>query len=152
MRNGYISCGLAFDAAHIVLAADGLPPASIETSDWSVFPEMERPQLVNYGSHFLLRIPGNAKGLYRALEDMMDVAGVHREGYAGLENHRSLLTAVTKIRCGATDRVLVNFTLSPERIRLEELEFFQREEAVAWSGHLRCLEDPGCAEVFRRSR
>jgi hypothetical protein len=31
MKNGYIICALASDAAHIVLAADGLPPASVET-------------------------------------------------------------------------------------------------------------------------
>ena len=150
MRNGYIICGLAYDAAHVVLATDGLPPASIGTTDWSLFPMIREPQLLMDGTYFLLRIPGDAKGLWRVLEEIMDVADVYREGYAGLENHRFLLTAVTKIRNGATDRVLVNFTLSPERIRLRELEFFQQEEAVAWSGHLRCLEDPGCAAVLRR--
>ena len=150
MRNGYIICGLAHDAAHIVLAEEGLPPTSIHTTDWSVFPGIEDPQLVVDGSCFLVRAPGDAKGLYRALEEMMDVAGVHRDGYAGLENHRLLLTAVGKVRIGATDRVLVDFTLSPERLRLQEMERFQEEHAEWWSAHLRCMEDPGCAEIFRR--
>ncbi len=154
MRYGYIICGLAHDAAHIVLATDDPPPASVETADWSQFPKIREPKLLieGTGTYFLLRIPGHAKGLYRALEEMMDLAGVHREGYWGLDNHRLLLTAVAKVRNGATDRVLVNFTLSPEQQRLRELEFLEREEAVAWSGHLQCLEDPGCAEVFRRGR
>jgi hypothetical protein len=80
----------------------------------------------------------------------MDVAGIYSEGYVGLKNHRSLLTAVTKICCGATDRVLVDFSLSPERIRLQEMSRFQEEHAEWWSAHLRCLEDPGCADIFRR--
>jgi hypothetical protein len=152
VRHGYIICGLAYDAAHVVLASDGLPPASIATTDWSVFPGIEDPQLVIDGSCFLLRIPGDAKGLYRALEEMMDVASVHRDGYAGLENHRLLLSAVIKICCGATDRVRVDFSLSPEKFRLQEMSRFQDEHAEWWSAHLRCLEDPGCAEVFRRGR
>src|SRR6185369_12414777 len=101
---------------------------------------------------FVVGIPGDAKGLWTALEEMMDVAGVHRDGYPGLENHKLLLTAVRKIRTGATDRVLVDFTLSPERLRLQEMERFQELEADWWSGHCRCLEDPGCADVFRRGR
>ena len=143
-------CGLAHDAAQIVLAEDGLPPSSIQTTDWSVFPGIEDPQLVIDGTCFMLRIPGDAKGLYRSLEEVMDVAGIYSEGYVGLKNHRSLLTAVTKICCGATDRVLVDFSLSPERIRLQEMSRFQEEHAEWWSAHLRCLEDPGCAEIFRR--
>jgi hypothetical protein len=130
------------------------PEGYVETTDCSQFPKIREPTLLieGTGTYFLLRVPGDAKGLYRALEEMMDVAAVYREGYWGLDNHRLLLTAVTKIRNGATDRVLVNFSLSPERQRLDELEFFEREEAVAWSGRLQCLEDPGCAEVFRRGR
>jgi hypothetical protein len=154
MRNGYILCELDFDSAHVVLVAEGLPPRTIETTDWSRFPVIKKPRLLidGTGAYFLLRIPGSAKGLYRALEELMVVAGVHRDGYAGLENHRALLTAVTKVRNGATDRVVVNFTLSPEQQRLEEMELFQTEEAAAWFGRLRCLEDPGCAEVLRRGR
>ena len=125
MRYGYILCGLAADAAHVVLAAND-PPPSIPTSDWSQFPVSKQPKLLieGTGTYFLLRVPGDAKGLYRALEELMDVAGVHREGYAGLENHRLLLAAVGKVRIGATDRVLVNFTLSPERLLLQEMEHF----------------------------
>jgi hypothetical protein len=59
---------------------------------------------------------------------------------------------VTKIRNGATDRVLVNFMLSPGQLRLQEMERFEEQHAEWWSAHLRCLEDPGCAEVFRRGR
>jgi hypothetical protein len=152
MRNGHLICGLAFDAAYLVLATDGLPGAWIKTTDWSQFPITKEPMLLVGGTYFLLRIPGDARGLYRALEEMMDVASVHRDGFVGLTNHRLLLTAVTRIRVGAADRALVNFTLSPEQQRLEEMEFFQREEAAAWSGRLQCLEDPGCAEVLRRGR
>jgi hypothetical protein len=153
MRYGYIICALAHDAAHVVLASND-PPAFIETTDWSQFPAIKRPRLLieGTGTYFLLRVPGSAKGLYRALEEMMDVAGVHRDGYVGLENHRALLTAVGKVRIGATDRVLVDFTLSPERLRLQEMERFEAEHADWWSGHCRCLSDPGCAEVFRRGR
>ena len=153
MRFGYIICGLAHDAAHVVLAATE-PPPPIKTTDWSQFPAMPQPNLLieGTGTYFLLRIPGNAKGLWTVLEEMMGVAGVYREGYAGQENHRLLLTAVGKVRIGATDRVLVNFTLSPERHRLQEMERFQELEADWWSGHQRCLEAPGCAEVFRRGR
>ena len=152
MKNGYVICGLAYDAGHVVLAVDGLPPASIETTDWSQFPMIRLPRLLTDGTYFLMRRPGNAAGLYRSIEQVMDVADVYREGYAGVENHKLLLTAITNIRCGATDRVSIDFTLSPERLRLEEMNFFQQEEAVAWSAHLRCLEDPGCAEVYHRGR
>ena len=151
MRYGYIICALANDAAHIVLAAKD-PPPSVKEADWSQFPAMPQPNLLieGTGTYFLLRIPGDAGGLWTVLEAMMDVAGVHRDGYAGLENHRLLLTAVGKVRIGATDRVVLDFLLSPERHRLEEMERFQELEADWWSGHQRCLEDPGCAEVFRR--
>jgi hypothetical protein len=152
LRNGYILCGLAPDAAHLLLAADGLPPAYVVTTDWSTFPAIERPRLLLEGCYFLLRVPGNATGLFVALEGMMDVALVHRDGYAGLENHRLLLEAVTEIRNDAADRVLVNFSLSPERQRLMEMERYQADQAEWWSAHLRCLEDPGCADVFRRGR
>ena len=153
MRYGYIICALAHDAGHIVLAAKD-PPPSIKTTDWSQFPVMPQPNLLieGTGTYFLLRIPGDAKGLWTSLEAMMDVAGVHRGGYAGLENHRLLLTSVGKVRIGATDRVLVDFALSPVRHRLLEMERFQELEADWWSGHQRCLEDPGCAAVFRRGR
>ena len=152
MRFGYIICALAKDAAHVVLASDDPPPPSTETTDWSLFPGIKRPKLLieGTGTYFLLRIPGDAKGLFRALEEMMDVAGTYRDGYAGLENHRLLLSAVGKVRIGASNRVIVDFTLSPERLRLQEMERFQELEADWWSGHQRCLEDPGCAEVFRR--
>ena len=49
MRYGYIICGLAFDAAHIVLAANGPPPTSIQTTDWSMIPSSKNPGLVNDG-------------------------------------------------------------------------------------------------------
>jgi hypothetical protein len=150
MRNGYIICGLAYDAAHIVLAADGLPPQSTETTDWSQFPMIREPRLLLHGTYFLLRIPGSAAGLYIAVERIMDVASVYREGYSGLDNHRLLSDAIGKIRRCTTDRVLIHFTLSPERIRQRELEIFQAEEASDWGGYLGCLEDPGCAEVLRR--
>ena len=154
MRNGYIICGLARDAAHIVLGAKGLPPVSIKTTDWSLFPGIKRPKLLieGTGTYFLLRVPGDARGLWRSLEEMLDIAGVHRDGYAGLENHRLLLTAVGKVRIGSTDRVLVDFTLSPEQLRLQEMERFEVLAADWWSGHQRCLADPGCAEVFHRGR
>lgn len=150
MKNGYIICALAYDAGHVVLAAEGLPPVSIGTTDWSQFPRIREQQLLTDTFYFLLRIPGNARGLYRALEGIMDVAGVYREGYDGLENHRLLLDAVGRIRRCAVDRVRLDFKLSPERTRLRELEFFQVEEEADWGGYLRCLEDPGCAEVLRR--
>ena len=153
MRYGYIIWGLAHDAAHVVLAAKD-PPPSIKATDWSRFPAMPQPNLLieGTGTYFLLRVPGDAKGLWTALEQIMDVAGVHREGYAGQENHRLLLTAVGKVRIGATDRVVLDFTLSPEQHRLQEMERFEEEHADWWSGHQRCLEDPGCAQVFRRGR
>jgi hypothetical protein len=89
VRFGYIICGLAPDAAHVVLAADD-PPPSIKTTDWSHFPAIKRPELLieGTGTYFLVRIPGDAKGLWRALEEMMDVSSVYREDYGGLENHR----------------------------------------------------------------
>ena len=151
MRNGYIICAIAYDAAHLVAAAEGLPPASITTTDWSFFPKIEEPKLLNDATNFLLRIPGHSRGLYCALEEMLDVAGVYREEYTGLRNHQLLLDAVGKIRRGTTDRVLVEFWLSPERIRHRELEFFQSMEEDNWRGHQMCLEDPGCAQFVRKT-
>ena len=136
MRNGYIICGLAYDAAHVVLATDGLPPASIGTTDWSLFPMIREPQLLMDGTYFLLRIPGSADGLFRAVEQIMDVAGVYREGCDGSQNRRLLLEAIGKIRRRAADRMVVDFTLSPEHLRLRELNIFQWEEAGDWSGYL----------------
>ena len=150
MRNGYITCKLAYDVAHIVKAADGLPPTSIKATDWSQLPKVEEPRPIVDSTSFLLRIPGSAEGLFRAVEQIMDAAGVYREGYDGLENHRLLLRAIGKIRRCTTDRVLVDLTLSPESIRLRRLDIFQWEEASDWGGYLGCLEDPGCAEVLRR--
>ena len=89
-------------------------------------------------------------GLFRVVEEIMDVAGVYGDGYAGQENRRLLLAAIGKIRRGTTKHVRVDFTLSPERQRLRDLEFFQTEAAADWGGYVRCLEDPGCAEVLRR--
>ena len=151
MRIGYIICGIAYDAAHLVAAQERLPPSSVTTTDWSFFPKTNRLKLLNDATYFLLRIPGNSRGLYRALEEMSDIAGVYREGFTGLRNHRLLLDAASKIRCGATKRVLVEFWLSPERVRERETEVFQELEEDWWRGHLMCLEDPGCAEVARQS-
>ena len=61
MRNGYIACGLAHDAAQIVLAEDGLPPASIQTTDWSVFLGIEDPQLVVDGACFCCEYPATRR-------------------------------------------------------------------------------------------
>src|SRR5436190_746211 len=71
MRFGYIVCGLAHDAAHVVLAAKD-PPPSIPSTDWSQFPAMPQPNLLieGTGTYFLLRIPGDAKGLWTALEEI----------------------------------------------------------------------------------
>ena len=82
----------------------------------------------------------------------MDVAGVHRSTIAGVENHRLLMSAVSKICNGVTDRVLLNFTTAAEARRLEDVEFLQFEQTVAWSSRRRCLDDPGCAEVLLRGR
>jgi hypothetical protein len=129
--------------------AEGPPPASVMTSDWSYFPVAMVPKLVEDATYFLLRIPGDAKGLYRALEEMMDVAGVYREGYVGIKNHRRLLEGVGKIQRGTTDRVVFDFWLSPERLRQLELGFFESEEESYWRGYQMCMEDPGCAKYAR---
>lgn len=150
MRNGYIICGLAHDAAHIVLATEGLPPRSITTTDWSQLPPVNVPSPIEGSTLFLLRVPGSADGLFRSAEQIMDAAGVYREGADGSHNHRLLLEAIGKVRRGAADRVAVDFTLSPERLRLRDLDFFQWNEAGDWAGYLGCLADPGCAEVLRR--
>jgi hypothetical protein len=149
MRNGYIICAISYDAAHLVAAAEGLPPASITTTDWSFFPKMKEPKLLNDATNFLLRIPGNSRGLYCALEKMLDVASVYREEYTGLKNHRLLLDAVGKIQRGTTDCVLVKFWLSPERLRELEMEYFQLEEESYWRGYRMCLEEPECAKLVR---
>ena len=79
MRNGYIICAITYSEAHLVAAAEGLPPASVTTTDWSYFPQIKKLKPMEGATYFLLRIPGNSRGLYRALEEMMDVAGVYRE-------------------------------------------------------------------------
>jgi hypothetical protein len=150
MRQGYIVCRLACDVGYIGRATDGLPPATVETTDWSFFPIAKGPKRFDEITHFLLRIPGDASGLFRVVEEIMDVAGVYGDGYPGQENRRMLLAALGKIRRGITEHVRVDFTLSPERQRLRELEMFQWEEAADWAGFVGCLEDPGCAEVLRR--
>ena len=83
----------------------------------------------------------------------MDVAGVYREScdYTGLKNHRRLLEAVGKIQRGTTDRAVVDFWLSPERIRERELEYFEWEEASYWRGYHMCLEEPECAKLVRKT-
>ena len=149
MRNGYIACGLNPDEARLVVVND-LPLPTIAATGWSVLPRIKELKLFPGGTYFLLRIPADANGLFRALEEIMDVAGVYREGYVGLENRQRLLDAVGKICRGAKKWVRVDFVLSPERQREFELEFFQAMELDAWSGRQRCLEDPGCAEVLRR--
>ena len=103
---------------------ESLPPASVTTTDWSVYPLMRALKLIDDATYFLLRITGNSKGLYRALEEMMDVAGVYGEryDYTGLKNHRRLLDAVGKIQRGTTDRMVADFWLSPKRIRQREME------------------------------
>jgi hypothetical protein len=98
MRNGYVICGLAYEVGYVQIAADGLPPSSVKTTDWSQFPRIKKPKLLDDGTYFLLRIPGDAKGLWRAIEEIMDVAGVYREGDSGLANPRLLLAAIGKIR------------------------------------------------------
>jgi hypothetical protein len=80
----------------------------------------------------------------------MDAVGVYRDGYTGLDNHRLLLRAVNRVRCGRSDLEEVYFTLSPARLRLLEMEVFEANEAGAWAGYTGCLDDPGCAEVLRR--
>ena len=151
MRNGYIICAITYNEAYLMAAAEGLPPASVKTTDWSFFPRMPTHRLTDDATYFLLRIPGNSKGLYRVLEEMMDVAGVYREScdYTGLKNHRRLLDAVGKIQRGTTDRAVVDFWLSPERIRERELDYFESEEASYWRGYQMCLEEPECAKVVR---
>ena len=144
MRQGYIVCRLACYGGHIQRVANGLPSDSVKTTDWSFIGGD-----LDEATRFLLRIPGDAKGLFRVVEEIMDVAGNYGDGYAGQET-RLLLAAIGKIRRGNTKHVRVDFTLSPERQRLRELEFFQTEAAADWGGYLRCLEDPGCAEVLRR--
>jgi hypothetical protein len=145
MRQGYIVCRLACDGGYIQRVADGLPPDYVETTDWS-FIGGDLDEAIR----FLLWVPGDASGLFRVVEEIMDVAGVYGDGYTGQENRRLLLAAIGKIRRGTTKHVRVDFTLSPERQRLRELEFFQTEEAADWGRYVRCLEDPGCAEVLRR--
>ena len=149
MRYGYIICGLAHDAAHVVLAATE-PPPPIKTTDWSQFPAMPQPNLLieGTGTYFLLRIPGNAKGLWTALEAMMDVAGVHRDGYAGLENHRLLLTAVGKVRIGATDRVVLDFTLSPERHHWRKWSASRNWRPITGLVICAVLRTPGAPKCF----
>ena len=153
MRNGYIICALSYNEAHLVAAAEELPPASIATTDWSYFPQIKKFKPMEGATYFLLRIPGNSRGLDRALEEMMDVAGVYREScdYTGLKNHRRLLEALGKIQRGTTDRVVVDFWLSPERIRERELEYFEWEEVSYWRGYQMCLEDPECAKLVRKT-
>ena len=114
---------------------------------------MPTHRLTDDATYFLLRIPGDSKGLYRVLEQMMDVAGVYREScdYTGLKNHRRLLEAVGKIQRGTSDRVVVDFWLSPERIRKRELDYFESAEASYWRGYRMCLEDPECAKLVRRT-
>jgi hypothetical protein len=146
MRNGYVICGLSHGSGYVQRAADGLPPPSVKTTDWSLPPSINE----RYDFHFLLRVPGDASGLYRAVEEVLDAAGVYREGCDGLTNHRLLLAAIGKIRRCTARYVHIEFTLSPEQIRLRDLEFFQTEAAADWGGYTRCLEDPGCAEVLRR--
>jgi hypothetical protein len=150
MRQGYIVCRLGCTVGNIQRVADGLPPASIKTTDWSLFPDAKKSERLEEATSFLLRIPGDAKGLFRAVEEIMTAAGVYGDGYVGQENRRLLLSAISKIRRGTTRHVSVDFTLSPQQSRLRELEMFEWEEAADWGGYLRCLEDPGCAEVLRR--
>jgi len=150
LRHGYLLCGLAADEGYVALIGKGLPPASLRAADWSSFPLIEKPQALTQGIYFLLRVPGNAAGLYRALERAMDVSGIYRDGYEGLENHRTLLAAVLSVRNGATDFVGVAFTLSPEQLRADQMEHFQQEQKYWWQSHIECLNDPGCAEVYRR--
>ena len=62
MRNGYIFCAITYSEAHLVAAAEGLPPASITTTDWSFFPQVKEPKRLEDATYFLLRIPGNSRG------------------------------------------------------------------------------------------
>jgi hypothetical protein len=151
MRNGHIICAITYSEAHLVAATEGLPPTSVTTADWSYFPQIKKLKPMQGATYFLLRIPGNSHGLYRALEEMMDIAGVYRESfdYTGLKNHRRLLDAVAKIQRGTTDRVAVDFWLSPEHIRERELEYFEWEEVSYWRGYQMCLEEPECAKLVR---
>ena len=136
MRNGYIICGLAPDAAHIVLAADGLPPASIATTDWSQFPMIKEPELLIDGTYFLLRIPGNAAGLYlRSSKLWTSPASIARAMTGWKITGCFYEPSVRSVAAQRTD-VLLDLTLSPERIRQRELEMFQWEEAGDWLGIL----------------
>jgi hypothetical protein len=139
MWRGYVVCELSHDEARVVLVTE-LPPPLSGTTEWSP----------TGGSRYPLRIPGNARGLFGSLEEIMDAVGVYRDGYTGLDNHRLLLRAVNRVRCGRSDLEEVYFTLSPARLRLLEMEVFEANEAGAWTGYTGCLDDPGCAEVLRR--
>ena len=45
--------------------------------------------------------------------------------------------------------MVVDFWLSPERIRQREMDYFEWEEASYWRGYQMCLEDPECAKHVR---
>lgn len=138
MWKGYIVCGASPDEARIVLAAE-LPPPVNGTTEWSI---VSVKATLGNATYFLLRVPGTAKGLYAAVEEIMDVVGIYRDGFTGLENHRLLLNAITRVRRGLSNREEVYFTQSPLRLRLLEQEVFEGLEASSWRGYLESSEAP----------
>lgn len=77
MRQGYIVCRLACEGGYIQRVADGLPSDSVETTDWSfIGGDLDET------TRFLLRIPGDAKGLFRVVEEIMAAAGIYCDGAA----------------------------------------------------------------------
>lgn len=140
MWRGYVICESSHDEVRVI-ALDALPPPSSGTTEWCP---------LQVGQTYLLRIPGSAKGLFADLEEIMDSIGVYREGHLGIDNHRLLLRAVNRLRCGRSNQEEVYFARSPERQRFREMEVFEANEAGAWAGYTGCLDDPGCAEVLRR--
>ena len=69
---GFTPHASAGEGGFLTLAANGLPPSSVKTTDWSLLPGIKYPD----GNNFLLRVPGDANGLYRAVEEVLDTAGV----------------------------------------------------------------------------
>ena len=69
----------------------------------------------------------------------MDTVGVYRDGFTGLENHRLLLKAITRVRRGLSNREEAYFARSPRHVRLLEQAVFEGEEASSWRGYLECL-------------
>ena len=69
----------------------------------------------------------------------------------GSRNTAGCLMLVREIQRGTTDRVVVDFWLSPERIRERELEYFEWEEKSYWRGYRMCLEEPECAKLVRKT-